>query len=776
MKHPLWNALPRWLLTWLVCVALSLGLAALLKVDSRWWLAALVLLLWCAILAVTEQVGRFGAMLAIWLAAFGLCLLLSDRKALTEAALAVVSRTGEVEHYGELLLLLVCAAAVLPLSALMQYYLLRAALSIVWTGLWIAAALLQWPLPRMLPAAMLPLLLLTLAETVRRMRHEPEPERRLRRALLLTLLPAVLLLGLLPAPAEPYGYPLLHSVVEAVEKLWYDMETALHYRQEGEREFGMSFNGFSDEPELGDNSEEESSAVIFANPEHTPAGAVYLFGNAWNRFDGRNWSSTLRATTADYLNWSLDTAEHIYALWRLTDSRDRASGLPGWLRSNSVFLQYRNMNVRTMFTVANTTRVFSDAERYPYADVPTGSLFDYVQTDDTGYRLYFLDSAAAARSALIAAAEGTDYDPDARSPLWGRVARDYSGELHLDLHPNTNLQRTLAARQTLIYDVYLDCTGVSARAAALAEEITEGLTGDYERVAAIAAYLQQNYAYTQTPAPVPARENFLDWLLFEGREGYCTWYATAAVLMARSVGVPARYVQGYRGELVGEAFTALGARDAHAWCECYIRGYGWVTVEATPGFVGGDVGPLTDAEPLPVGVMDPEAEPSHSAAQDAGDLPLLPDPSGMHGPGEEPEEEPESAPTPGGWLPVLIAAVLLMALAAVWLWLRARRRRRYAQADPTAKLTLDLERLLSDLRGKGYPRRAEESLQQYFERLPWRLFLIRPEEAREISELYDRTFFALRQPTEEELERHRSFAAYFRPRTLREWLTWYRLQ
>ena len=60
-------------------------------------------------------------------------------------------------------------------------------------------------------------------------------------------------------------------------------------------------------------------------------------------------------------------------------------------------------------------------------------------------------------------------------------------------------------------------------------------------------------------------------------------------------------------------------------------------------------------------------------------------------------------------------------------------------------------------------------------RLP--AFLIEDQaEAKEMAALYDRTFFALKTPGEDELEKHRAFAERFRPHTLRQWLNWYSLQ
>lgn len=781
MKHPLLDALPRWLLTWLLCVALNLGLADYLQVDSRWWLAILALLLWCGLLAVGERFGRFWAVAAIWLVTLGLCLRLSDRELLLETATALLSRGETAQGYGELLLLLLCATAALPLSALLRFYWVKLLLSLAWLAFWVTAAVLEWPLPRLIPAALIPQLLMTLAESIRRFRRDGEPSAALKRALLLSLLPAVLLLGFLPTPAEPYGYPLLHVVAEKVELLLHQAETILHYRLKGDREFGLSFNGFSDEAELGEGTEEKAPGIVFAKAKTAPDGAIYLFGNAWDHFDGRSWSSSLKEEDARLLNWKLDTAEHLYALWRMLGPEGCQTGFSDYFRPNSVYIHYRNMNIRTMFTVMDATSVYTDEERFPYQDAPVGALFDYLQQEEAWYRIYCLESNVQTRDALIAASEGTVYDSEAWVPRWSHVAEALPG-LRMDLKDEVNLQRTFALRVELIQNVYLDCTGVSDRARALAEEITAGCGSDWEKAAAIGAYLRENYSYTLTPAPLPKGENMLDWLLFEGREGYCTWYASAAVLLARSVGVPARYVQGFRVEQTEDnVFTQLSTGSAHAWCECYIAGYGWVTVEATPGYavdsVGwqpaeepGDEEAAAAAAPTGEGPSVPEAE----SGEDLSETPAQAGPGGKVKP-SEPEPEPEPIPEQTSLSPILLPAVLaalVAALAAVWLWLRARKKRRYAQADPSTRLLWDLERLLRDLSGKGYPRQPAESLQQYFARLPWRNLFAPEDEAKAMAALYDRTFFGQKPPSEAELARHRAFAARFRPRTPRQWLLW----
>ena len=126
--------------------------------------------------------------------------------------------------------------------------------------------------------------------------------------------------------------------------------------------------------------------------------------------------------------------------------------------------------------------------------------------------------------------------------------------------------------------------GYSPRVKRLAEEITTGLNTNYEKVVAITAYLRQNYQYVDRLEDVPERNDPIEWFLFEYKKGFCNYFASADVLLLRTVGVPARlaagYSQGLRAQLV-ESFE-VREKDSHAWVEVYFSGIGWVAFEPTP--------------------------------------------------------------------------------------------------------------------------------------------------------------------------------------------------
>lgn len=108
--------------------------------------------------------------------------------------------------------------------------------------------------------------------------------------------------------------------------------------------------------------------------------------------------------------------------------------------------------------------------------------------------------------------------------------------------------------------------------------------------------LQNKARYTITPGSTPYNKDVVDYFLFENGLGYCVHFASAATLMYRIYGIPARYVSGFAldPKLFQEASDGNGVyytanvtdEYAHAWVEIYLKDYGWVPVEVTPDTKG----------------------------------------------------------------------------------------------------------------------------------------------------------------------------------------------
>jgi transglutaminase-like putative cysteine protease len=126
---------------------------------------------------------------------------------------------------------------------------------------------------------------------------------------------------------------------------------------------------------------------------------------------------------------------------------------------------------------------------------------------------------------------------------------------------------------------------VSPAVRLLAEQITVGADGPWQAALDLKRYLDAHERYTYDFRPAPRRDP-VDQFLFVTHAGYCDQFATAFVLMARSLGIPARWVVGYVGGTFDPARQSwiLRGTDAHSWAELYIPPYGWIPVDPTPGW------------------------------------------------------------------------------------------------------------------------------------------------------------------------------------------------
>ena len=127
----------------------------------------------------------------------------------------------------------------------------------------------------------------------------------------------------------------------------------------------------------------------------------------------------------------------------------------------------------------------------------------------------------------------------------------------------------------------------------------------------VAEKLSREYKYTLKPDRLPAGQDPVEYFLSEGKRGYCIHFASAAVLILREMGVPARYASGYlanpkkaefRG---GKYFVSVKDSAAHAWVEIYLDEYGWLPVEVTPGSGYGN-----DPSQMPADNTSESTEPS----------------------------------------------------------------------------------------------------------------------------------------------------------------------
>ena len=139
-----------------------------------------------------------------------------------------------------------------------------------------------------------------------------------------------------------------------------------------------------------------------------------------------------------------------------------------------------------------------------------------------------------------------------------------------------------------VYSQYLELDDLETRRY-MSEIISkEGFYGhDMKTILAVAEYIQNSAKYNMKyDTALDSEENVAVAFLSKYKEGICQHYASAATLLYRAMGIPARYTVGFSADTVAGTWVDVRASSAHAWVEVYLDGIGWVQVEVT----GGDSG------------------------------------------------------------------------------------------------------------------------------------------------------------------------------------------
>lgn len=158
----------------------------------------------------------------------------------------------------------------------------------------------------------------------------------------------------------------------------------------------------------------------------------------------------------------------------------------------------------------------------------------------------------------------------------------------------------------------------------------------------ITGYLNEKIRYTEEISGGSKGNDFVQHFLEVSKKGYSVHYASAAVLMYRYLGIPARYVEGYlitpeMAENVGagQQITVTG-KSAHAWAEIYQDGVGWIPMEVTPpyldvmerpefaaaSYTSGENGGSSDGESATEAIRD-EEDPKPETEKGKKKLPIL---------------------------------------------------------------------------------------------------------------------------------------------------------
>jgi protein-glutamine gamma-glutamyltransferase len=307
--------------------------------------------------------------------------------------------------------------------------------------------------------------------------------------------------------------------------------------------------GFSNDVQLGQIGEIQQSneVVMHVQIEGDTRGAYELKwrGVALSTFDGTQWKSL-----GIHSALNSDSGRYDLARWRV--AMDQASGQP----VVQPLAPWRPLRYRVLMEPLGTEVFFLAPVAYSL---------------QTNFRVLSMDAAGAVTS-------------DGSHPITA-----YTAVSNIGAPPLEALRKASNQAPATVLLENLQLPRVDPRVSALAQQITAGANNNFDRAAAIESYLQRNFGYTlQLPKTRP-RDPIANFL-FERKAGHCEYFASSMAVMLRTLGIPARVVNGFRG---GEFNDVTGmyivrSREAHSWVEAYLGEYGWVTFDPTPaGPAGG---------------------------------------------------------------------------------------------------------------------------------------------------------------------------------------------
>jgi hypothetical protein len=308
-------------------------------------------------------------------------------------------------------------------------------------------------------------------------------------------------------------------------------------------------SGFSDDVELGEIGQIKKNSMVVMRVT-VDGGLAATHGVRWRgvaltKFDGKRWFNEPHEPTT------------------LTPP---AEG--GWFRLNSQEANPRKYGMPIHYTVLLE---------------PIGSNALFFANEAQTVRGHFTDDAGRApigqrRTYLL-----EDFTGAIFNPYHAYTRMQYEANSMIPSPPPAAVREAGSKYPESIRETYLQLPAIDPRISELARQIAEHDTNPYDRARSVEAYLHSHYGYTLDLSG-PPQSDPLAYFLFQKRAGHCEYFAAAMTVMLRSLGIPARYINGFQtgeyNDVAGD--LVVRASDAHSWVEAYFPGFGWLSFDPTP--------------------------------------------------------------------------------------------------------------------------------------------------------------------------------------------------
>lgn len=368
--------------------------------------------------------------------------------------------------------------------------------------------------------------------------------------------------SILPSFSKPYDWKLVKNLYGNLKE---SVTAMVENITNGDIEdFGVNFAGFSEEGDLRGNVIDTKQQIMTVQGTKNLKTNVYLTGKVYDTFDGKSWTNE----TAPYPNERmLDTLETMYAIWLYEGNQT------DFVSEGKLKIRYRFFQSGYLFAPMKSFALNCDKNYTQDMAIK----FQKKQGYGTEYEVSFLQMNLDQPSLY----EYMEMQPPEDRKLWDTLVTN-----NIPKNEHRPTWEELQEHRNLIYQNDIGEIHLTEKTQTALEQMTEGETTSIGKLRAIERELS-SYTYTRTPGVIPpsvkSDADFLDYFL-EKKEGYCSYFATAFVLLARAEGIPARYVEGFSVATKADQEISVYSGSSHAWPEVYIDGFGWIPFEPTPGY------------------------------------------------------------------------------------------------------------------------------------------------------------------------------------------------
>lgn len=399
----------------------------------------------------------------------------------------------------------------------------------------------------------------------------------------LYLLPFVLFICfisvILPSKNEPIRWTFVRSFVSSVTDLADEVWSNLRVGFGESGSYSIAFAGYSESGKIKGKVLGSDQVALTVNGKKTRQN-VYLTGSVYDTYQLNGWSKSQEGRLSEE-ELQLDVFEFYNALYQLGYSKET---LDQFIGTHSMDLIYQNIKTKSVFYPLKAYSI-TIPDKFKLDQKGTEYQFQKIYRKGVQYKTKFLVVDYEQADAVnLLENQNMPYGTYEQVCNYIETMYETASISMLEEISSENLMKKLNERKKDIQELYTALpSNISQRVQEKAVELTEGKATDYEKAKAIETYLNE-FPYTKSPSIPEEGEEITDFLLYESKEGYCTYFATAMAVLLRCVDIPARYVEGFYLDYkdISEYHTyEIPSDNAHAWCEVYIDGVGWIPFEPT---------------------------------------------------------------------------------------------------------------------------------------------------------------------------------------------------